>query len=377
MNGTLSNCLILDLSRLLPGPYCSMILADHGARVIAIEDRRYEKEAIPYLKSINRNKEHMTLNLKSEPGKEVFFKLAKKADVIIEGFRPGVTDRLGIGYEMVKAVNSRIIYCSITGYGQTGKLKNHAGHDVNFAGYSGILSLIGIKDGSPIIPGIQFGDMIGGLNAAIGILLALYARTITGTGQYIDISMTDCLFAMLPIPFGIYQMTGNIPQKSDWLLSHRYACYNVYQTKDGKYISVGALESRFWKTICEYFGATEYIPLQYDDTRREEIIAFFKQQFVQKTRDEWMEIFSKTDSCIGSILDLSETIESDWIKTREMTVDIPISENKETVIGIPVKLSQTPGSIRTPPYCFGGDTKKILAELGYSEQAIERLLRDS
>jgi len=372
MLGALHGILVLDLSRLLPGPYCSMILADHGARVIAIEDKKFEKESISLLDNVNRNKEHITLNLKNDKEKEIFFALAKKADVIIEGFRPGVTERLGVSYEDVRKINPGIIYCSVTGYGQTGPLKDHAGHDINFAGYSGVLSLMGFKDTGPCIPGVQIGDISGSLNAAIGILLALYHRQKTGNGQYIDISITDSLTALLPIPAGWHWTYGKPPERGNWLLGHHYAWYNVYSCKDGKYITLGAVEPRFWKTVCEYFGSPHYIPLQYDENRREEMIAFFRQKFAEKTRDEWLDIFKNTDTCIGSVPDVDEALGGENVQRRNMMAMIDSPDKKAVpVLGIPVKLSETPGSLRTVPPKFGENTQAVLKELGLSKDEPE------
>jgi crotonobetainyl-CoA:carnitine CoA-transferase CaiB-like acyl-CoA transferase len=365
MNGALENCLVLDLSRLLPGPYCSMILADHGARVIAIEDRRFEQDALPVLAGINRNKEHMTLNLKSAKGKEIFFRLVRRADVVMEGFRPGVAARLGVDYASLKAVRPDLIYCSITGYGQNGPLKDLAGHDVNFLGYSGALSLMGPKDGPPCIPGLQLGDLSGGLYAAVGVLMALYAREKTGKGQYIDISMTDTLMAMLPFPAGILNAAGRPPGRGDWLLSHRYACYNVYETRDGKYITLGALEPRFWRNLCDHFGVPEYGPLQFDEDRKGEIITYFQDAFRKKTRAEWAETFKDRDVCLGELLELEEALSSGCAATRHMTETLETADGKTPpMLGTPVKLSETPGSVRTPPPTFGRDTAAILKELG-------------
>ena len=189
--GALSGIRVVDLSRMLPGPYCSMILADHGAEVIAVEDRKFQDDGL-FFNDLNRNKSHMSLNLKTPEGLEIFFKLAEKADVILEGFRPGVVQRLGVDYEAVRKCNPKIIYCSISGYGQTGPLRDRVGHDVNYISNAGMLDLIGDKGGRPIIPGVQIADIAGGtMNAAVGILLALFARETSGEGQYIDISMTD------------------------------------------------------------------------------------------------------------------------------------------------------------------------------------------
>ncbi|MBW1836364.1 MAG: CoA transferase [Deltaproteobacteria bacterium] len=374
MSGALKDILVLDLSRLFPGPYCSMILADHGARVIAIEDRRFEKEYMPILSNINRNKEHMTLNLKNGKGQDIFFSLAKKADVVLEGFRPGVTQRLGVGYEDIRKINPGIIYCSITGYGQTGALRNQVGHDVNYLGHSGVLSLIGPQNGPPYIPGIQVADMVGGLNGAIGIMLALHAREKTGTGQHIDVSMTDAMMAMLPIVAGFHWVFGAPPEKGNALLSHRYACYNIYQTKDAKYITLGALEPRFWEAVCHYFEVPEYIPLQFDEPSKELLIDFFKKVFLKKTRDEWMEIFSNTDTCIGRVLTVDEALDGDYSRSRNMVVKLEQpGQDPVPVLGIPIKMTANPGSIRSLPPKFGENTRPILEELGFSITEIQHM----
>ncbi|MBT9440212.1 MAG: CoA transferase [Desulfobacterales bacterium] len=374
MSGSLEDILVLDLSRLFPGPYCSMILADHGARVIAIEDRRFEKEYMPILSNINRNKEHMTLNLKNGKGKDIFLSLAKKADVVLEGFRPGVTHRLGVGYKDIRKINPGIIYCSITGYGQTGALRNQVGHDVNYLGHSGVLSVMGPKNGPPCIPGIQVADMVGGLNGAIGIMLALHAREKTGTGQHIDVSMTDAMMAMLPFVAGFHWVFGAPPEKGNALLSHRYACYNIYQTKDAKYISLGALEPRFWEAVCHYFEVPEYIPLQFDEQRKELLIDFFKKAFLRKTRDEWMEIFSNTDTCIGRVLTVDEALDGDYSLSRNMVVKLEQpGKDPIAVLGIPIKMTANPGSIRSLPPKFGENTQPILEELGFSIAEIQHL----
>lgn len=211
--GALFGIKVIDLSRLLPGPYCSMILADHGAEIIAVEDKRY-KNSGHYIPIINRNKQHICLNLKTDEGKEVFFSLVKEADVVLEGFRPGVVNRLGIDYETVRQINPGIIYCSITGYGQTGPFRDRAGHDVNYLAQSGLLDLMGEAGRPPAIPGVQFADMAGGgMNAAIGILMAVIARQRTGKGQYIDISMTDGMVGFLPIALLLRELTGQYPKE--------------------------------------------------------------------------------------------------------------------------------------------------------------------
>ncbi len=371
-NGALSGMTVLDLSRLLPGPYASMILADHGARVIAVEDRRFAMEAMKN-NVVNRNKEHMTLNLKSEKGREIFLELAKSADVILEGFRPGVTGRLGVDYDSIAKINPKIIYCSITGYGQTGPYRDVAGHDVNYLSVAGVLDLIGPADGPPAIPGIQIADMAGGgMNAVIGILMALHARQSTGRGQYIDISMTDGSFSLLSMAYNIQQLFGTPLRRADSFLSHRFACYSTYETKDGRYLSIGAVENRFWKVLCDYFEAPEFTTLQYDEARREEIIDFFRTKFKEHPLSHWKTAFAGMDICWGPVQHLEEAMEDPLFHEREMVVQVPRSEGGPyTALGTPLKLSHTPGGVRTPPPEFGENTIEILTEFGYSESDIK------
>jgi crotonobetainyl-CoA:carnitine CoA-transferase CaiB-like acyl-CoA transferase len=371
-SGALSGIKVIDLSRLLPGPYCSMILADHGAEVIHVGniDCRSDKY---HIGGLDRNKKHITINLKSPEGREILLKLAETADVIIEGFRPGTVDKLQINYDALKKVNPRIIYCSITGYGQTGPFRNKAGHDVNYMSISGLLDQIGPKLDSPTIPGIQFADMAGGgMNGAIGILLALLAREKTGKGQHVDISMTDAMVGFLPIALFLKQLNGTFPKRSANLLSHRYACYNIYETADHHYISVGALEPHFWDTLCQYLKLPEYVPIQFDGAHQEEIINTFREQFLKKTRSQWEEALSPLDVCCEPVLTIDEVIKLPHHQEREMVIERNGTQWCESItLGVPVKLSLTPGGIRTPPVRLGENTYGILRELGYSELSIK------
>jgi crotonobetainyl-CoA:carnitine CoA-transferase CaiB-like acyl-CoA transferase len=372
--GALSGITVIDLSRLLPGPYCSMILADHGARVIAIEDKRFLADGL-FMNIINRNKEHMTLNLKTAEGKEIFFGLLQDADVVLEGFRPGVVDRLGVDYESVRQANPRIVYCSITGYGQNGPYRDRVGHDVNYLSFAGVLNLIGEPDRPPSIPGIQIADIAGGgMNATIGILLALMAREKTGQGQYIDISMTDGMVGFLPAALFFSQLTGQDPARADGILSHRYACYNTYETADGQYLSIGAVENRFWKKLCEILEVPDYAALQYDDQRRREILDFMRATFRNKTLDEWEAVLGDLDICWGRVQSLSEVLDDPLFHEREMVVEIKGTDGKKSkTLGVPVKLSDTPGSVRTAPVGFGESTAAILGEIGYTPEEIQAL----
>ncbi len=370
--GALDGIIVLDMSRLLPGPFCSMVLADHGARVIAIEDKRFAGE-FGLTKTVYRNKEHMCLNLKSDQGREIFLSMARQADVILEGFRPGVTKRLGVDYDAVAAVNPKIIYCSITGYGQTGPNREIAGHDVNYLSVAGVLDLIGEKNGPPCIPGFQIADIAGGgLYGVIGILLALVAREKTGRGQYIDISMTDGSASLLSLALSISQALGQTMRRSDTLLSHRYACYNVYETADQRYISIGAVENRFWKNLCDYFGVPEFTALQYDDARRHELIEFMKNRFKQKTLTEWEKELAPLDICWGPVKTFEEALASCLFKDREMVVEMTEKDGKKLVVlGTPVKMSRTPGAVRTLPPDFGEHTRQVLKDFGYTDHEID------
>jgi len=353
-----------------------MILADHGARVIAIEGKQFLADEL-FINTINRNKEHMSLNLKTAEGKQIFSRLVEKADVVLEGFRPGVVDRLGVDYGSVRKVNPKIIYCAITGYGQDGSFRDRVGHDVNYLSFAGVLNLMGEADRPPSIPGIQIADIAaGGMNAAIGILLALFHREKTGKGQYIDISMTDGMVAFLPMALHFQQMTGKDPRRGDAILSHRYACYNTYETADGRFLSIGAVENRFWKRLCEHLGVTEYATLQYDDSRREEILDFMRSTFKSKTIEEWDAELAHLEICWGKVQTFSEVLDDPLFREREMILELQgKTGKKQSAIGVPVKLSVTPGSIRSEAVDFGKSTAPILKELGYSQDQITELTK--
>ena len=370
--GALTGVRVLDLSRMLPGPYCSMILADHGAEVIAIEDKKFQADGL-FFSDLNRNKRHMALNLKTPQGHEIFFRLAATADVILEGFRPGVVQRLGVDYPAIQKKNPRIIYCSISGYGQTGPLHDKAGHDVNYLATAGALSLIGEKGRPPAIPGIQIADIAGGgLNAAVGILLALFARATTGKGQYIDISMTDGMVGFLSLPYYFSRLSGQPPRTADTLLSHRYGCYNTYATRDGRCLALGAVENRFWRGLCEHLQRPDYIALQYDEERREEIIDFLRQRFLTKTLSEWQAELAELDICCSAVKTMEEVLTDPLFKAREMVYSYADAGGaKRHGFGIPVKLSGTPGRIRTMPGRFGEGTREILVQAGYTDDQID------
>ncbi|WP_319523816.1 CaiB/BaiF CoA-transferase family protein [uncultured Desulfosarcina sp.] len=372
-SGALSGITVIDLSRLLPGPYCTMLLADHGARVIAVEDPRY-RESGEFVAPVYRNKRHMTLNLKSDTGREIFFKLVKNADVVVQGFRPGVVKRLGVDYASVCRTNPEIVYCSITGYGQTGSMKHAAGHDVNYLSHAGLLDLMGEKNRPPAIPGIQVADLVGGgMNGALGILMALFHRERTGHGQHIDISMTDGMLGLLPAVQFFQALFGTEQTRGDTFLAHRYACYNTYATADGRYLAVGTVENRFWQNLCDCIGKPEYGPLQYDEARREEIVAFLRSTFKSKSLDQWEREFEGLDVCVSPVRTVAEALGDPLFAQREMIREM---EGGAAALGIPVKLGETPGRIDSAPPAFGEHTDRVLGELGYGQQEIQQLRQE-
>jgi crotonobetainyl-CoA:carnitine CoA-transferase CaiB-like acyl-CoA transferase len=377
MTGALEGTKVLDLSRLLPGPYCSMILADHGADVLRVEAPHFAA-VVPFpLHTLHRNKRHMSLNLKTDEGRQIFYQLARGADVVLEGFRPGVAARLGVDYETLRGLNPHLVYCSISGYGQTGPRREMVGHDVNYLAYGGLLGLMGPPGAPPLIPGTQVADLLGGLNAAVGILLALLARGRTGEGQFVDVGMADGVAAALPVPASFYWLTGRPPAPADWLLAHHYPFYNTYETADGQYIALGALESHFWQALCDHLGRPEYAALQYDEGRREEMMTFLRQTFKRKTRDEWLVELRDLEICVAPVLELSEVFGDEQTQAREMiTTVMHPTLGEMPVLGVPIKLSDTPGKVRTPPAEFGEHTREVLRGLGYSDAEIERFEKE-
>ncbi len=369
-HGALSGITVIDLSRLLPGPYCTMILADHGARVIAVEDPRYRDRG-EYVAPVYRNKSHMTLDLKSDAGREIFLRMVGDADVVVEGFRPGVVTRLGVDYAAVCRVNPKIVYCSITGYGQTGPLRDTAGHDVNYLSRAGLLDLMGEKGRAPAIAGVQVADLVGGgMNGALGIVMALFHRQRSGEGQHIDISMTDGMLALLPTVQFFQALFGAEQTRGDTFLAHRYACYNTYATADGRYLCVGAVENHFWQNLCRHLGKPEYGPLQYDESHRQTLVTFLRETFRQKPLDAWEQELQGLDVCVTPVRTVAEALHDPLFRAREM---VSPTDPAAAALGVPVKLGATPGSVRTAPPAFGENTDQILGELGYSQMEIKTL----
>jgi crotonobetainyl-CoA:carnitine CoA-transferase CaiB-like acyl-CoA transferase len=370
---------VLDLTRLLPGPYCSLLLADYGADVIKVEDpksgdyaRWYEPKVTDdqsaMFISLNRNKRSITLDLKDEKDKEAFVSLIKTADVLIESFRPGVMDRLGLGFEELKVHNPKLIFCAITGYGQSGPYAKEAGHDLNFLSYSGLLHLQGAPNEKPLIPSVQIGDIGGGaLMAAVGILLAIIDAKKSNRGQFVDISMLDGALSWMHTILPNYWTSGEMPNRGELTLNGGKACYEIYRTKDNRYISVGALEYKFWKNFCKVIGKEELIeqldePLEQQRLMKQEVQAAIH----QKTLAEWLELFEGIDACVSPVLTPEELADHPQIKHRQMVEDITHPEvGVIKQIGNPIKLSNSTVRTRRHAPILGEHTKEILKELGY------------
>jgi crotonobetainyl-CoA:carnitine CoA-transferase CaiB-like acyl-CoA transferase len=327
-------------------------------------------------RAFNRNKKSIALDFKSEEARHIFYKLAESADVIIEGFRPGVAKRLGIDYKTIKGINPMIIYCSLSGFGQSGPYVELPGHDPTYIAMGGALNMIGEADRPPIIPMNFIADFAGAaLHGAIGILLALTARNKTGKGQYIDISYTDTVASLITpfafdfLNYGVDYTRGGTP------LNGGFPCIMVYATKEGKYISLGCLEPWFWENLCHFIGRDDFIPYQFDEgEKRREIFAYMRQFFMTKGRDEWFDLMKDKNIPVGKVYSLSEVFSDPQLQHRQMLQEVPLPDgSKEKTIGIAIKLSDTPGEIRSPAPARGANTKEILLGLGYTEEMVIEL----
>jgi alpha-methylacyl-CoA racemase len=383
MPGPLNGLKILDFTTLLPGPYATMMLADMGAEVLRVlSGSRPDLASFmpPFLPSndlscniayLGRGKRCLTLNLKIASAVEIVHKLIKEYDIVIEQFRPGVMDKLGLGYEDLKVVNPSLIYCSLTGYGQTGPLKNRAGHDINYLARSGLMNYSGTKDKGPFLTGMQIADVASGSNnSVIGILAAVIHRKDTSKGQYIDISMTDGVMAFNAMTAAAYLAGAAEPQREQEFLNGG-SLYDFYETKDGRYISFGGLEPQFSAAFCRTIGREDMIPHGIIPPDLEKVKKEIREIFRQKTRDQWTEIFSQVDACVEPVLSLAEAIADENTRAREMVVEFALpSGEKLKQIANPIKFSLTKPEYRSLGCPAGTNTREVLLDIGYTEEQI-------
>jgi crotonobetainyl-CoA:carnitine CoA-transferase CaiB-like acyl-CoA transferase len=381
---------VLDLSRLLPGGFCSLLLADFGADVVKVEDTGmgdYVRWSPPYYEgaddsaksalflALNRNKRSIRIDLKTPEGREVLLRLVKDADVLLESFRPGVLDRLGVGHDVLRETNPGLVICAITGYGQDGPLRDRSGHDMNYLGLIGLLGLTGEADGPPLQAAGQIADIGGGaLMAAFGILAALRHRDATGEGQVVDVSMADGSLAWLGMVAARYFAEGVVPQRGGLELAGSLVCYRPYQCADG-WVTLGALEPKFWQAWCRGVGREDLIPKQFErpgsDAHGE-----VQSIFMERTRAQWEAFAGEHDCCLEPVLELDEALSSELVRARDMVVEHEQPGATETIrlLGLPVKLSETPGdTAQRPGPALGEHTAELLEAAGYSDEEIAAL----
>jgi alpha-methylacyl-CoA racemase len=388
---------VLDLSRLLPGGFCSLLLADFGADVLKVEDTGqgdYIRWAPPYYEgaedsaksamflSLNRNKRSIRIDLKSESGREVLLRLVREHDVVLESFRPGVLDKLGVGYERMRQENPGIVYCAISGYGQAGPKREASGHDMNYLGLIGLLGLTGEGDGAPVQAAGQIADLGGGsLMAAFGIMAALRERDGapgspgSGEGQFVDVSMADGALSWLAMVAGSYLADGIPQRRGGQLLAGSVICYRPYECADG-WVTLGALEPKFWQAWCRGVEREDLIGSQFEKPGSDahaQVVEIFK----SRTREQWTQFASQNDCCLEPVLELEEALDSQLVREREMVVELrqPGAQGPVRQLGIPIKLDRTPGAHdRLPGPALGEHTEEVLAAAGYSEQEISALI---
>jgi alpha-methylacyl-CoA racemase len=376
-NGPLAGVRVLDLSRLLPGPYCSRVLADFGAEVIKIERPgagdwvRFVPPLDPdrgdglLFRALNRGKKCLTLDLGSDAGRAILLRFVETADVVLEGFRPGVMQRWGLDFDRLAELNPRLVYCALTGYGPAGPYRHRAGHDLNYIGMSGLLDLTGQRDGPPAIPGAPVSDLVGALWAALGILLALLARERTGLGQRVDASMLGGALACLPLALAQCR-GGEAPARGGSYLSGGVACYNVYQTEDGEFVTLAALEPSFWSAFCRAVGRDDLLgqqlaPAVPGEYAYDELCQLFR----SRTRLAWTEDLSAVDACCEPVYTMEEALASAPVKALGMLTQAGLLP--------PVRLST--GSLPAPDRAptLGEHTEALLLELGYDQPAVSAL----
>lgn len=380
MSGPLASLKVLDFSTLLPGPFASLMLADMGAEVLRIESptRMDLLRVLPphdhgtsashaYL---NRNKRSLALDLKQAEALEIVRALVKDYDILLEQFRPGVMERLGLGYDALKAINPRLIYVSITGYGQTGPYKDRAGHDINYLALAGVASYTGRRDTGPLPLGVQLADVGGGsLHAVVGLLAAVIARQHSGVGQYLDVSMTDCSFSLNAMAGAGYLACGVEPEWENQVLNGG-SFYDYYRSRDGRWMSVGSLEPAFMQQLCAALGRPELAALGLDPALKQAL----QVEFAKRSFDELCELFATVDACVEPVLSFSEALEHPQLKARELVSQVPRGDGSaQAQMACPLKFSEGLPEPRHIGVAVGAHSDEVLVELGLSAQRITEL----
>lgn len=377
---------VLDLSRLLPGAYCSLLLADLGAVIVKVEDMKggdYLRWIPPlvnsygvYYHAMNRNKRSIALDLAATKGKSVFKRLVADFDVVLESFRPGVMDRLGLGYSVLQTLNPRLVYCAISGYGQDGPYRLRAGHDINYISIAGILGATGAPDGAPVIPAAQIGDFSGSYAAAVGILAALVGCSVSGRGRMLDISLTESALSFMATHLAKNSFDGGQFQRGRGMLSGGLACYNIYRTKDQKYLALGALEPKFWSAFAIAIGREDWVGRQFDDDQ-EALSREVARVVSDRTRDEWLAIAQAHEICCEPVYDLQEVAYDSQLAAREVLVHVEHAQGASTLqVRTPIRLSDAPAAPLRPAPDYGADTRSILTEHGFSDAEIQELFSE-
>ncbi|MFA6222212.1 MAG: CaiB/BaiF CoA-transferase family protein [Desulfomonilaceae bacterium] len=380
MSQALSGLKVLDLTMNLPGPYMTWLLALLGAEVVKVENPSggdYSRallgdgQSSPFFAAVNRNKKSVGLNLKHPEGKRLFLKLLNHYDVLVEGFRPETMERLDLGFDVLSAINPRLIYVSISGYGQSGPNKMRAGHDLNYLALAGIIGMTGSRNGELAMPGVQIADLAGGsLMGLTGLLAAIIQRDRTGKGQFVDVSMYDGAFSMATMVFAGVEAGMEFPEPGKMMLNGRFPCYGLYKTSDGRYMSLGALESKFWKNFCMAVGREDLLDGQFGGP---EVVTELARLFASKTQDEWTESMVTADACCEPVLNLNEAADSPLTQARFMVNRDP--EGKRS-LGFPLKLSESEPPTDEPAPSLGQHTREILAGLGITEKELQSLSYD-
>ena len=375
---------VLDFSGLLPAPFGTRILADMGASVLRVEAPTrpdmirvmppFDEQGLSAAHgSLNRNKSSIVVDLKTPEGIEIIKKLVEEYDIVVEQFRPSVMSRLGIGYEQLKAINPRLIYCAVTGYGQQGAYKSRAGHDLNYLAIAGILDYTGRKASGPVPLPIQAADITGGLYAVTGILAAVIHRQNTGEGQFVDISLTDAAFSLQALTAPPALMANHQPKpETDTLNGGTF--YDCYQTADGRYLSVGGLEPQFFMAFANAIGRADLIPLsiRHDEEAVSFVKAAIREAIIQKTFNEWITIFESIEACVEPVLSFAEACEHPQLLSRQMLVDVPTPNGKtQRQIATPIVFSATPNQYRLSGTALGSDTKNVLLAHNFSEKQLK------